>query len=150
MTTQDTRDEEFQDHRYSSPPPRRRNRASASALISAILTDASRLLNTEFKLARREIANNVSDAVSGIAAAIGGLVLLGAGLVIVLQAIVAALVNSGMSMGWASLVTGGIVCLVGAALVYGGGSQLSSQSLAPTRTMKQSREDREMVREKMR
>jgi len=117
--------------------------------VSSVFTDATGLITNEIKLARKEISDNLDGAANGAISIVAGLILIGAGLVVVLQAIVSGLVNYGLSLGWAALLVGGVVCVIGAIMLAAGGKQISPKSLAPSRTFDEHRKDRRMVKEQI-
>jgi len=126
------------------------NNRTVSELFGDMVAQLSSLFRKEVQLARAEMGEKVSQA-SGAAASIGvgGALLLGA-LVMLLEALVALLVYLGLATGWAYLVTGGVVALVGYLVMRGGLSRLRASNLAPQRTVEQLSRDAAVAKEQVR
>lgn len=76
-----------------------------------------------------------------------GAMLLLAALIVLLQALIAGLVEAGLRAGWAALIVGIIVAVIGAILVKRGTSNMSPSELTPSRTAAQLRKDGQLARE---
>src|SRR5579872_5714871 len=109
---------------------------SIGELLGEALAELSKLIQTEFAIARTEMSEKVAKML-GAAKLIGvGAAIALAALFIILMAISAALMAAGLP-GWASyLLTGGV------ALIMAGASRLSSRSLKPATTLDELRQDR--------
>ena len=68
-------------------------------------------------------------------------------LVILLQAIVALLVQNGMSIALSSLIVGGITLVIGIFLLIAGIERLKGTKLTPEKTIHQLQRDAEMVKQ---
>jgi Na+-transporting methylmalonyl-CoA/oxaloacetate decarboxylase gamma subunit len=79
-----------------------------------------------------------------------GAVLLIPGLVVLLEAAVAALQKYGLESDWAALGVGGGVVLIGLILLAVGMSRLSVRRLVPSRTLEQIQQDANVAREQTR
>jgi uncharacterized membrane protein YqjE len=113
--------------------------------ISDILADLARqvtgLIRNESQLARAEISEKI-DRLSGAAVMIGaGAVLVLPALVILLQALVAALIERGWSPASAALFVGIGTVAIGAILCVVGLRRLTSVDLVPKKTIKQLQQD---------
>jgi hypothetical protein len=113
------------------------------------MTGFSTLLRQELRLAQAESSEKVSQAMTGIVTLVVGLLVAFSALLVLLQALVLALSNV-MPPAYAALLVGGAVAVVALVLIQQGQSRVKINSLAPERTMKAMREDREMVMDKVR
>ena len=118
-------------------------------IFGDVINQATRLFRKEIQLARTEVSEKVSHAVAGIVMVLIGAVLLIPALVILLQAGVAALIDTGMEAHWAALIVGGGTLLVGAVLALIGMSRLKAENLAPSRTMEQLQRDAAVAKEQV-
>lgn len=115
---------------------------SIGELLGEALAELSKLIQTEFAIARTEMSEKVAKTL-GAAKLIGvGAAIAFAALFIILMAISAALMAAGLP-GWAAyLLTGGVAAIIGGALIMAGASRLSSRSLTPATTLDELRQDR--------
>jgi uncharacterized membrane protein YqjE len=120
-----------------------------TSLLSELMTGVSTLLRQELRLAQAESSEKLSQAMTALVALFVGLLLAFCALLVLLQALVLALSDI-MPPAYAALVVGGAVALVAFILIQQGQSRVRIGSLAPERTMKAMREDREMVMDKVR
>lgn len=81
--------------------------------------------------------------------AVGAIFLL-VSLIILLQALIVALVKLGLGPGWASLLVGVVIAIIGAVFVKRGTTNMSSSELALTRTADQLRKDANLAQEQTR
>lgn len=118
-------------------------------LLSALTSDLSNLFRKEAELVRAEISEKMHRAaLGGSEVAAGALCLLTA-----LNAIVAALIIAlakVMDPGWAALLVGVVLALVGGALLRTGIKNAKPDNLAPERAARQLEKDAQMVREQVR
>ncbi|MDT0682769.1 phage holin family protein [Roseicyclus sp. F158] len=116
-------------------------------LLSDAMNHVSNLLRNEMDLARAEISENVKRAAIaiGLLAAAGIIALVA--LNVLAAALVAALAETGLEPGWASLIVGVALAVIAFALVAKGSHDLKGTSLAPTRTSKNIKRDAEAVRD---
>jgi hypothetical protein len=66
-----------------------------------------------------------------------------------LQALIVGLANLGLGVGWASVVVGVVLAIIGAILVSRGQTNISPSSLTPDATVDQLRKDVEVAREQI-
>jgi uncharacterized membrane protein YqjE len=125
------------------------NRSIADVLRD-VVTQLTTLLRKEVELARVELSENVSRAALGLGLIIGGAVLLIPALVILLEAAVAALEQSGMRPAEATAIVGGCALLVGFILIAIGISRLRVKSLMPNKTIQQLQRDAAAAKQQMR
>lgn len=126
---------------------------SISGLLAKLTQDIATLVQQEVQLARAEVSEKISQVSSGIASsAIGGAILF-AGILVILQAAVYGLHDAIKSwspgMWLAPLIIGEIVTIVGFGLLQKGRSNLQPENLAPRKTVRSLREDKEFVKNKM-
>ena len=120
---------------------------SAPNLISKVMTHVSNLVRKEFDLARTEVSENVSRAGVAIGLLVGAVVVALVALNVLAAALAAGIANLGIDAGWAALIVGGGLAVVGAIMAAKGVNDLKLSSLAPTRTAKNVKRDAETVKE---
>ena len=123
-------------------------RASKSVpeLFGDLMQEATELLRAEGRLIRAELSDKVTQVqIAGGSLAAGAICLLVA-LIVLAQALVIALAKM-MEPGWAALIVGVVLALIGVALLYKGKKNLDPANLTPTRTAEQFRKDSKLVRE---
>lgn len=121
---------------------------SVPELIADLGRDITALFSKEAGLLRAEVNEkfaNLQSAGGSLAAA--GICLL-VSLLILLQALIVWLTNMGLGAGWASLLVGAVVGIIGIVLLQYGRS-LMSQGIIPTRTQTQVQRDAEMLKEQV-
>lgn len=114
-----------------------------------MIAGANTLLRQELRLAQAESSEKFSQAMTALVSWLVGLLVAACALLVLLQALVLALSNV-MAPSYAALLVGGAVASVAFILIQQGRSRINIGSLAPERTMKAMREDREMVMDKVR
>lgn len=136
----------------SAPPPQSDALRNGGALESESTTgllrrlgeDLATLLRKELALASSEISQTVTDAQRGIASvAMGGAVLF-AGLIFLLLAATAALAQV-VETWLAALIVGGVVAVIGYAMLAAGKRKLKPSALKLERTQQSLREDTELL-----
>jgi hypothetical protein len=119
--------------------------------VGTLLTDAmshiGTLIRREVDLARAEINENVSRAVTAVGLLVGAVVIALTALNVLSAALVAALTELGIDGGWAALIVGVLWAIIALVLAMKGINDLKASSLAPTRTTKNVRRDAETVKE---
>jgi hypothetical protein len=121
-----------------------------ASLITQVMSDLAYLLQTEIRLARAEVAENVSRIANGGTFIGVAAVLLLTGVPILLLAIVRWLEIAGLPNQWGLLVVGGVVVVIGIALALMGANRLKQSTLKPDRTIEQVRADFSMAKEHVR
>ena|SRR5579863_5301436 len=115
---------------------------SISDIFSDVVVQFTSLVQSEARLARAEISENIGKAATGLGFVVGGAVLLIPALVILLNAAVAALTERGhLAPYWSALIVGGAVLIVGGLLLAFGTSRLRLASMIPSRTVHQIQRD---------
>jgi hypothetical protein len=112
-------------------------------IFADLISQVTGLVRKEGQLARAEISEKASRAISGIVMIVLGAVLLIPALVILLQA---ALVQNGMTPAIASLIVGGAALILGVVLAWVGWTMAKPTSLMPDKTIDQLKRDTEMPR----
>jgi len=119
----------------------------APGLFGDALSHVSNLVREEVSLARAEVSENVSRAGIAIGFVVAGLVLAVTALNVLAAALVDAVANMGLDVGWAALVVGVVLALLAVALAIKGRNDLRLASLAPTRAARNVRRDAVAVKE---
>lgn len=123
---------------------------SIPELFTDVITQLATLLRTEGELARTELSEKVSQIGISLGLVVTGAVLVVPGLVILLQAAVAALAQSGVGEPWASLIVGGAVLIIGVILKAVGISRIRAAKLMPRKTIHQLQRDVSVAKEQAR
>lgn len=126
-----------------------RETKSVPDLLGDLLRETTELFRTEGRLIRAEISDKVTQLqIGGGSIAAGGICLLVA-LIVLAQALVIAL-TSVMGAGWAALLVGVVIAVVGVLLLAKGKKDLEVVNLTPERTVNQLRQDGQLVKEQVR
>jgi hypothetical protein len=119
-------------------------------LVSDAFAQLAKLVGNEFDLARAELSDKAAQ-VGRAAALIGaGAVIMIPALVLLLFAVAAALIRSGLSDPVAYLITGVGAAVVSGALIAIGLNRLSGDALKPSVTLDQVQRDKVAVKEMVR
>ena len=124
-----------------------RTRSSTTGLVGDAFDHVTGLVRGEIDLARAELQENVSKAMTAIGMLVGAVVVVLVALNVLAAALTAALAETGLGAGWAALIVGGVLALIALMMALKGKNDLKLASLAPTRTAKNVRRDAESVRE---
>ncbi len=125
----------------SHPDPR----AAPSLFVDAFRSFAN-LMQTEMRLAKAEVANNISRAGTGIALMAVAAILALTGLNVLAGALVAYIAAAGLSAGLAALLVGFGTLAIALVLVMVGKSRLTASALEPSHTLKNLQRDAAAVR----
>ncbi|MGP9812304.1 phage holin family protein [Rhodopseudomonas sp. NSM] len=120
---------------------------SIPELFGDAFNQFAKLISNEFDLARAEMADKVGQVGRAVAMMGAGAVILIPGLVLLLFALAALLVENGFSQSVAYLITGGGTVVIAAALIGIGVSRLSPDSLTPNMTIEQLQRDKVAAKE---
>lgn len=118
-----------------------------TGLVGDVLDHATGIIRGEFDLVRAELQENLNKAMRAIGLLVGALVIILVALNVLAAAATAALAETGMGAGWAALIVGGVLVIIGVVMALKGKNDLSATSLAPTRTTRSIKRDAEVVRE---
>ncbi|HEX9464748.1 MAG TPA: phage holin family protein [Alphaproteobacteria bacterium] len=117
------------------------NRGVPDILVE-LMKEFTALLRREVRLARAEISEKISLVGVGLGLIVGGAILAMAALVILLEAVIAALVDQGgFTPAAAATLVGVVVLLIAVALFALGVSRLKGDKLAPKKTVEQLQRD---------
>lgn len=128
----------------TSPGPGNR---SIPELFGDAFNQFAKLISNEFDLARAEMADKIGQVGRAVAMIGAGAVILIPGLVLLLFALAALLIENGLSASLAYLFTGGGTVIVAAALMWIGVNRLSPASLKPSVTLDQLQRDKIAAKE---
>jgi len=125
--------------RYTSRP--------LTSVVTQLVSDLTFLMQTEFRLARAEVSEKLSQAASGVMfMGIAAVASLG-GLLVLLFGAVRWLEIAGVPNQWGYLIVGGVALIAGALLAIKAVSSLKVSSLKPDRTIEQLRADYSVAKE---
>lgn len=120
---------------------------SVKSLLVELVNNTGRLVRQELQLVQVETSEKTSQALEGVFVIIGGLLIAFAALLVLLQALVVGLANF-MEPWIASLIVGVLVAVVAFVLIKYGQNNLKAKNLAPRRTMRVMRDQKDMVMER--
>ena len=120
------------------------------SLMTHVASDLGYLVQTEFRLAKAEMAEKLSSVSNaGVYLAIGGVFAL-AGLIALLFDIAHWITVAGLAYEWSLLIVAVVALVVGALLAMAGVSRLKGTAFVPERTLGQVREDYVVAKEHVR
>jgi len=120
-------------------------------LFMDLVAQLATLLRKEGELARTELSEKLTQIATSLGLIVTGAVLAGAGLVVLLQAAVAALVeNAGFSQPVAALMVGGAALILGLILKAVAASRMKADRLVPHKTIHQLQRDVTVAKEQAR
>jgi Putative Actinobacterial Holin-X, holin superfamily III len=129
------------------------NDRSLGTLFADLMRETTTLVQQEVTLARTEASEKVSQLGNGLAAlVIGGLVLF-AGLLKLLDAVIyglGGLMQDDLALWLPALIVGGIVAIIGVIMLQKGRRNLQPRNLAPQWTAESLQRDAELVKEHVR
>jgi xanthine/uracil permease len=130
-----------------------RDDRSIGTLVSELSQETTTLLQQEIALAKTEMSEKVSQVSTALVSlALGGLVLF-AGLLVLLDALVyglSELLPPDLTPWLPALIVGVVVAIIGAVLLQKGRRNLQTSSLMPQRTATSLQRDTHMVKEQVR
>jgi hypothetical protein len=121
-----------------------------ASLFADLARDASRLVSKEAELAKAEVSENTSKAISGVVFIVVSAAVLLAGLVILLESAVYGIsqfLPPDMVPWLSALIVGGVVTVIGLVLLMKGRSNLKAKNLMPDRTIDSVQRDSNLARE---
>ena len=121
--------------------------ATIPGLFADVLGQVSNLFRTEVRLARTEISEKITQALTAAGFLIAGAVLLIGALYLFLQWLVILLVTLGLAPVWATLIVAVAVGAIGYFIVRKGLGDLSASQLAPNRTVQSFEKDAAVAKE---
>jgi hypothetical protein len=126
------------------------NTRTIPELFTSVMRQLAELMRTEGLLARAEMSEKMTQATTGLGLIVGGAILLMPALVVLLEAAVAALVDSGFAPYWSALIVGGACFVLGLILLLIGVSWLKAGKLMPDKTIHQLQRDAATARSQVR
>ena len=125
-----------------------RHQPSAASLLTEALGHVSALVRKEVDLARAEMSENAKKAAVAVGLLIGATVVALVALNVLAAALTVAVAELlGDYAEWAPLIVGGLLALIAFIMVAKAVNDLKGSSLAPTRTAKNIKRDKEAVKE---
>ena len=124
-------------HSYIRPIPE---------IFTDLIGQVTNLVRKEGQLARAEISEKATRALTGMAMILLGSVLLIPALVILLQAAIMGLIDNGTDPTIAALIVGGAALLIGMVIGLIGWSWVKPASLVPDKTIDQLKRDAQVPR----
>jgi hypothetical protein len=123
---------------------------SVPELLSDLVSQATTLFRKEGELIRAELSEKLGQILAAAGALAAGGILLLVALIVLALALVHAVSQIGdMGVGWASLIVGLALAVVGALLLMKGKNSLDAGNLAPRRTLHQVKRDADLVKEQV-
>jgi cytochrome c biogenesis protein CcdA len=122
------------------------SRKSIGELIGQLANNSAALVRDEISLARQEMSEKIKSFRSGVVTvAIGAVV----GLIAVLTLTAAAVIGLAhlMDAGYAALIVGGVLAIIGGIIAFNGINRLKQTSLKPEQTIETLEEDKEWLKE---
>jgi hypothetical protein len=117
--------------------------------LSDTISRATDLVQLEVRVFKAELDEKLSQVKAGVSLIASGAIFIAAALFLLLQAVVLALVESGLSPALATLLVAGVCIVIGIAFMLLGRRQVDGDALAPERTIQDLRRDTRLVKEKM-
>ena len=123
---------------------------SVPELLSDLVSQATTLFRKEGELIRAELSEKLGQILAAAGALAAGGILLLVALIVLALALVHAVSRIGdMGVGWASLIVGLALAVVGALLLMKGKNSLDASNLTPRRTLHQVKRDADLVKEQV-
>jgi uncharacterized membrane protein YqjE len=133
--------------------PNEKQQPGVVGLVGDALARSADLLQTEVRLARAEIAEKAVELRDNLVACLAmmliGATFLIAALVLLLQAVVAALIAGGLAPHWAILIVAGGAAAGGIVLLVAGKKQFGTIDPTPERTINSLERDARMAKESL-
>ncbi|TPW31926.1 phage holin family protein [Pararhizobium mangrovi] len=132
---------------------RRSEPKSLPDLVVHALHETSELVQTETRLIRAELSEKITQVETGGGSLIAGAICMLVALLTLTAALVSAISKIGtpdIGGGWAALIVGVIIALIGVALLMKARKDLQPSNLAPNRTARQFKKDTTLAKEQTR
>lgn len=121
---------------------------SLPQLLGDLSSDLTGLLRKESELVRAEVSEKLAQLVKASGEMAAGAICLMVALLILLQAVVIALAKV-VGAGWASLIVGTAVAVLGLILVRAGAKSAAPRQLTPERSLRQAEKDAQLAKEQV-
>lgn len=121
-------------------------RESFTELLGQLASNSAALVRDEIELARKEVSEKITALRSGIVVTAAGFVI---GLVAILTLTAAAVIGLSkyIGAGYAALIIGGALAIIGGITIVVGLGRIKQTSLKPTQTIETLEEDKEWLKE---
>ena len=139
---------EDSDFPSTRPVPATEHDASVVGLLRQLSREVPALFTKELALAKAELQASLTTLKAGLAAVAGGAIVLLAGFIILLMSAVYGL-SLVMAPWLAALIVGGVVMIVGFAMLQSGKKQFEPSRFKPDRTLDALNKDQEALRRKV-
>lgn len=120
-----------------------------ATLLADLVGQVTELFRKEIQLLRAEMNEKKNQLTAAIGLIVVGAVLALTALNVLAAALVRAIEQAGIDAGWAALIVGGVLLIVGVILARKGMGNLKASELAPERTTRAATRDAALVKEKM-
>jgi hypothetical protein len=117
--------------------------------FSDTISRATHLVQLEVRVFKAELDEKLSQVKAGVSLIATGAIFIAAALFLLLQAVVLALVDSGLSPALATLLVAGVSIVIGIVFMLVGRRQVDGDALAPNRTIHGLQRDTRLVKEKL-
>ncbi|WP_128255297.1 phage holin family protein [Falsirhodobacter deserti] len=131
---------------FDQRPPQ--DNRSLTDLIADLVHDLSDLVRSEGRLVRAEITEAGRRVAHGAEMVVAGGIILLLAAIVLLQALVVALAHW-VGPGWASVIVGVVLFVIGGLLITRGRKDLSTKALMPERSLEQTSRDTRLVKEQL-
>ena len=120
-----------------------------TGLFADVVEEVVHLFHTELRLLRQEMSERVSGVANGgVMLAAGAALALGA-FVMLLQAVVAMLIQLGLAPVWSYLIVAVVLGVIGAILLMKGRSDIAGNGILPKRSIDQAKADLSAIKERV-
>lgn len=123
-------------------------RRTIGGLFGDLFRETTDLLHGEVDLLRADLSEKVSQVQTGVSEIGAGWLITFAGVLTLLAAAVIGLAYV-VPIWLSALIIGGVVTIIGLAMMAAGRKNLKTRNLAPGHTAESLRKDRDMIRERM-
>lgn len=123
---------------------------STTTLLTDLVNQITELFRKEIQLFRAEIGEKINDVGAALGMIVAGLVLALTAANALVVALIAALAEMGIGSGWAALIVGVAIALIGYGLVNSGMKSLKASNLAPERSARSLHKDMTVAKESVR
>jgi uncharacterized membrane protein YqjE len=122
--------------------------AALSHTVANVVADLADLFQKEMRLARAELSDKITTKLqAGVWMSAAGVLALIAGLLVV-QAVVVFIASYGIALHWSCLIVAGVLAAIAVMSFFKGRSD-AQEELAPTRTIKQVKQDIATAKEQL-
>ncbi|NEX46486.1 phage holin family protein [Pseudotabrizicola algicola] len=117
-----------------------------AGLLADLIRDVTGIVRGEGRLIRTELSQGLKSMAAGAEMMVAGAIFLLVAALVLVQALVIALAEW-VGPGWASVIVGAALGIIGALLIARGRTSLSAAELMPDRTLQQTSRDIRLAKE---